>query len=591
MVYSRNLILLCFGFLFFIACEEDIINPYYTTSNDEDVDLDYTTITVSEALAVNCTTHENSTDYNYDLSQAVDIYLSNSSISSSSNHVDIADNMATITASGIYRLSGAISDGQILVDSDDGDPVYLVLDNVNITNTTNAPIFVKNAKIAFIILADGSDNYLTDQSNYAFEGDDDEPNATLFSKENMTICGDGSLTISANYNDAIASKDGLVIKNGNITINAVDDGIRGKDYLIIHDGTFAITAGGDGLKSDNEDDASMGYILVEGGKFNITSGGDAIQGKTDVMITGGNIAIKSGGGCTSNISDDLSAKGLKAGANLIIDDIETTINSADDALHSNVNITINGGIYVIATGDDGVHADSLLVVNDAEINITKSYEGLESSHMVINGGNIHLVSSDDGLNVAGGNDSSGGWPGGGHTTSSNGYYLNITGGYIVVNAASDGLDANGSIIMSGGTVLVNGPTNNGNGPLDYDATFQMDGGYIIAAGSAGMAQATSSSSSQYSVLIAFSSTLSAGTMFHNDDSDGNDIMSFCPAKNYQSILFSSDSLEKGEAYSVYYGGSCSGNACDGLYNDGGYTAGTKLGSFTISNKVTTLSVR
>jgi len=367
-------------------------------------------------------------------------------------------------------------------------------------------IFVKGAEKTVIVLADNTDNHITDGKSYIFEdSEEDEPNAAIFSKDDLTIYGNGSLTVDGNYNDGIASKDGLIIKSGSITVNSVDDGIRGKDYLIVKDGIISVDAKGDGLKSDNDEDVTKGYILIEDGAINIGSGEDAIEAETDVLITDGEITLSSGGGSNKSVSGTSSAKGIKGNVCLIVDDGTVTINSADDAIHSNGSLAINGGFFDISSGDDGIHADSVLGVNGGDIHITKSYEGIESrSVIVINGGDIHITSSDDGLNVAGGNDGSGFHGGPGDISSSGDFYLYINGGYIVINAAGDGIDSNGSIVMTDGIVIIHGPTSNMNGALDH-ASFKITGGLLVAAGSSGMAQAPGTSSTQYSLLLNCSS--------------------------------------------------------------------------------------
>jgi hypothetical protein len=165
--------------------------------------------------------------------------------------------------------------------------------------------------------------------------------------------------------------------------------------------------------------------------------------------------------------------------------------------------------------------------------------------------------------------------------------LKINGGYIYVKSTGDGLDINGSIVMTGGTVIVDGPTANDNGAIDYDSTFTISGGLLVAAGSSGMAMAPSSGSTQCSVSVTFSSTLYANTLFNLQTSGGASIVTFVPAKNYRSVVISSPDLAKGSSYKVYYGGSSSGTAADGLYEGGVYTPGTLFSSqFTISSTVT-----
>ena len=182
----------------------------------------------------------------------------------------------------------------------------------------------------------------------------------------------------------------------------------------------------------------------------------------------------------------------------------------------------------------------------------------------------------------------GGRPGQETTTYTGSYYLYINGGRIVVDAAGDGLDANGAIEMTGGVVLVNGPTNSGNAALDYDGTFNISGGFFVAAGSAGMAQAPSQTSTQNALLLNLSGSLAGGTIIHIQDSAGQEILTFAPSKEYQSVAFSSAGLVSGTEYTVYYGGSSTGTNSDGLYEGGAYTPGTEYTSFTVSSVVTAL---
>ncbi len=531
------------------------------------------------------------------------IVLNGTVISTDLAEVKIDNNVATITAAGTYTLSGTLTDGQIIVDTEDDANVTLILNGVNLTSSISAPLVVLNANNTILVLAEGTENYITDGDSYIFEDSaEDEPDATLFSKSDLVIDGKGSLTVNANYNDGIKSKDGLTITSGNITVNSVDDGIQGKDYLIVADGNIIVNAAGDGLKSSNDEDSNLGYITIEKGNLNITSGADAIQGETNVTITDGQLILNSGGGSNATISDDASAKGIKATTAITINGGTFSINSADDAIHANENITINEGDFTIASGDDGIHADLVLAINNGEIDILNSYEGIESSSITLNGGIIHIISSDDGVNAAGDVDNSNGnvdnsnnvnnfnpgrfGPPGGPSSGNNS--LAINGGYIVVNANGDGLDVNGSATMTDGIVIVNGPISNNNSAVDYDAAFNISGGYLVAAGSSGMAQAPDRTSSQYSVLINFNSSIPAGTLIHIENSEGEPVVTFAPNKNYQSIAFSSTQLLNGSTYNVYYGGSSTGTVTDGLYEGGIYTPGTKYTSFTISSVVTSI---
>ena len=577
------------------AC--DNWNPL-TSGDDSDDSIIPTSVSGSTDLddiaAQNDNDHEDPDDYVWDSTQVVPIVFDGATITASSGSVTVSGSVATITMPGTYDISGTSTDGQVVVETAEEGTVRLILNGLALANTTTAPINITAADKAVIVLADGTQNSVTDAASYVFpDAETDEPNAAIFSKADLTICGGGALTVTGNYNDGIGSKDGLIINGGTLNVTADDDGIRGKDYLIIREGTVTISAGGDGLKSDDDEDGDRGYILVESGSVNVTSGQDAISAATDVLIAGGQFTLTSGGGSSRSVSSSVSAKGIKGTVCVIVNGGTFSISSADDAIHSNSAVVLHSGTFDISSGDDGVHADSLLEINGGTINITKSYEGLESITVTINDGDIHVVASDDGINGAGGNDGSGagGWPGmGGMTPGAGNASLAINGGCIYVNASGDGLDVNGSITMTAGTVLVNGPTSNGNGALDYDATFKMTGGFLIAAGSSGMAMAPSSSSSQRSVLAVFTSTKSANTIFRIEDSDGNEVLTFKPVKNYQSVAFCVPALTNGATYTAYTGGSSTGTESDGLFTGGEYSGGTRLGTFTISRIVTSLRI-
>ncbi|WP_433618024.1 carbohydrate-binding domain-containing protein [Paenibacillus cellulositrophicus] len=347
-------------------------------------------------------------------------------------------------------------------------------------------------------------------------------------------------------------------------------------------------------------------------------------------------------------SESTSSKGLKAEAGIAVSGGTFTIDSADDTVHSNGSVLVSGGQLDLAAGDDGIHGDVSIVISGGKVNIKNSYEGMEASDISITGGEVNVVASDDGVNASDGSGSSegpggmfggqppAGMPGqapdqaagsqgqtgdqaqsdaqanagsqaaqsgsadqnvaqqrpdgqgmpGGPGGSAGTAQLTISGGYLTVNAQGDGLDANGSITMTGGTAIVNGPTSGGNGALDYDGTFEQSGGLLVAAGSAGMAQAPSESSSQRSVLMTFPSTVKAGTLVTLADSAGTPVLSFAPAKDIQTIVISTPDLKSGETYAFYTGGTPTGTLKDGLYTGGKLTGGTKVVSFKLGDTVT-----
>jgi hypothetical protein len=532
---------------------------------------------------VNEENHEEAADYVWNEANVVDVTLNGNSITVSNPSVaTLAGSKVTITSAGTYRLRGSLTDGQVIVNTADKATVRLLLNNANIHCSNSAPIFVMDAKKTVIIPEAGTQNTITDGSVYNVD-DEGEPKGAIFSKSDLTVYGAGALNVQANYNDGISSNDGLIIGGGQITVNSVGDAVRGKDYVIVKNGDTTLTAGKDGVKSDSKD-VTRGYITIENGVLHVTAGEDAINAQTDFLMQNGQITAYAGGGSSNNVVVGTSTKGIKALVDIVIEGGTFTIDTSDDAIHSNGTITINGGTFNLKTNDDGVHADNSLVVNNGDITITKCYEGLESAEITINNGNIHITSSDDGINVAGGKDGSGFnrpvW--GGDTFGSGDYHLFINGGYIYINSETDGLDSNGDIIMTGGKVIVDGPTSNMDSPIDYDfpppqgyGGFKMTGGWILAVGSAGMAVGPNASSTQYSVLFEFSSNKAGGTLLSLRTSGGTEIFTFRPVKMYKCFVFCSPDLKLGTTYEVYTGGSTTGTAIDGLYSGGTYTPGTK----------------
>jgi hypothetical protein len=321
-------------------------------------------VSVTDALAQNSETHEDPQDTVWDATSVIPILLNGNSIHVEGEGVSVDGSRATITSAGDYSLSGSLVDGQIIVDTQDKALVRLILNGVDISNSTSSAIYIKSAKETIIILADGTRNTLSDAGAYVFEDTQaDEPNAALFSTSDLTIYGNGSLSVIGNTNDGIASKDGLILAGGEITVVALDDGIRGKDYLVIKSGAITVNAQGDGLKSDNAQDSTLGFISIEAGQINITAEGDAIEAETDVAIADGEFTIISGGGSQARLDQDTSGKGIKAAVSVTIDGGSFNIDAADDAIHSNGSIGINGGDFVISTGDDGLHADDSLTIN------------------------------------------------------------------------------------------------------------------------------------------------------------------------------------------------------------------------------------
>lgn len=535
-----------------------------------------TDIAVSEEeITTDNINHEEESDYSWDSSNVTQIALNGSSIKITGTGASASGSKATISAAGNYNVTGSLTNGQIIVNTTDKGVVRLILNGVSISCTTGVPVYIMDAGKTVINLADNTENFLADGTTYATV--DGEPNAAIFCKSNLTIFGGGKLTVRGNYLDGISSKDGLILKSGNISVSAVDDAIRGKDYLMIKSGTISVTSGGDGLKSDNELSSAMGFVTITTGTITVTSGGDAIAAQTEIKISDGTFNLTSGGG-SSKTKTTLSAKGIKALVGLSVEKGTFTVSSADDALHTNGTMTINGGTFTLSSSDDGLHADAAVTVNNAGITVLKSTEGIESHIITVKDANISLTSTDDSFNATSGS----------RTEQDDKSYLNIYGGNIYLNASGgDPLDSNGSIVMTGGNVVVHGPASSPEVAIDYNGSFNLSGGVLVASGTnSNMTQAPSTTSSQKSVLVMFKSSLAADAIFRLEDSSGNELVTFKPARRFQSMVYSSPRLIQGSTYKIFTGGSSTGTVSNGIVTGGTYTGGTLYATFTISSVVT-----
>lgn len=550
-------------------------------------DIDEVVNSEEESVVDNyASNHESDSDYVWEEEDVIPVVLNGSSISSDGKGLTISGGVLTITSAGTYGFTGSLSDGQIIVNTEDTALVRIILNGVNIESQTSSAIKIENASKTLISLADGSENVVSDAVNYSL---DIGPNAAIYSSDDLTISGNGSLHVNGNYNDGICSKDGLIVDSGTITVSAIDDGIRGKDYLIVKSGNITVVAGGDGLKSDNDDDEDKGNITIVDGSITVKSGGDAIAANSNVWVKYGNLDLTSGNG-SSSLVGATSCKGIKAGVAIEINDGGILVDAADDAIHCDMNILIEGGTIQLASGDDGIHSEIDTYINGGTLNITKSYEGIESAlgSCYITSGTIYIVASDDGINISAGGSSNGGGPGrkSAAITTESTYALAISGGYIFIDCEGDGLDSNDLLAISGGTMLVNSAEYNENSALDYDGECIVSGGLLVGIGVSQMSEAPGATSTQYSFLIDFNDRIASETIIHFEDENGNDLLTYQSIKSFNSIAFSSPNMDEGSTILVYIGGSSTGTVNNGLYTDGTYSGGMLYSSFTISSMVT-----
>ncbi len=539
----------------------------------------------------------------YDESKAIVIELNGSSVKASDNSVKISGSTVTITEDATHIISGTLDDGMIVVDAPDTAKLQLVLKGVTVTSSASAPLYIKEADKVFITLV--GENTLTSGESFAAI-DNSNIDGTIFSKQDLTLNGSGTLNVNSPAGHGIVGKDDLVFASGTYNIASAAHAIDGNDSVRIKDAVITVDAGKDGIHSENTDDSAKGFVYIASGTLNIECEGDGISSGSYMQIEGGTIDILAGGGyengtksasndwggfgggfggfgggfggsggggrpggrsatgtsATTDSDSSTSMKGLKSGNSMLISNGKITVDSADDAIHSNISAYINGGTFEIASGDDALHAEETLMITDGTFHITHSYEGLEALHITVSGGDIQLVATDDGLNAAGGTDSSGtggrdnmfgGRGPGGHggmSSNSNGSIV-VSGGTLYIHSSGDGMDANGTLEISGGHTTVVGPSSGDTATLDYDTSGVITGGTFIGTGASGMAQTFSDS--EQGVIAVSVGNQSAGTKITLTDEKGNVLVSYEPERSYQVVILSTPEMKPGEKYTISVG--------------------------------------
>ena len=541
-------------------------------------------------------------DLNTEIENAAEIKLSGSTAQSSDSAVTVSNNTINIKGEGVFKLSGELS-GSVVVEASDTDKVQIVLSGAKIESSDSAAIYVKSADKVVITLENGTKNTLSNGGEFKADGDNNIDGA-VFSKADLTFNGKGSLTVNSPTAHGIVCKDDLCFTSGAYAVNSASHGIDANDSVRITEAEITIASGKDGIHCENTDDASKGFVFMNSGSVKIAAEGDGISSSYYTQFESGTVEITAGGGAengtkqtsdnyggfmggkggkggpggmggmmrpednfnnftdTETDTDSTSIKGIKAASSILINGGSFKINSADDSLHSNMSLTINGGVFDLSSGDDGVHADEKLNVTACQMVINESYEGLEALNIKISGGDITLTASDDGINAAGGTDQSGfggnrggdkfgGFGGmGGMNGASNGS-IDISGGKVIITASGDGLDANGTLLISGGYVEVQGPTQGDTATLDYDVSGIISGGTFIGTGASNMAQ--SITGENQGVIAVSVGSVSAGNTITVKNASGKKVLEFTPKLNYQVFIFSSKDLVKGESYTLTIG--------------------------------------
>lgn len=519
----------------------------------------------------------------------------------------LSNDVTTITAAGSYILTGAYAG--ITVSVGNGETVHLFLNDATISGGAGIAISNTNKKSTLIITAcENTENEV------ASKGDD--VNA-IHVKGTLKINGTGTINVSAKKNGIKVSK-GLSIADSTLNLTAGNHALSARFIEAENAKINVLSAGKDALNAECDNETQEftleeGYVSLKNSKVFASVSGDGIQADTFVYITGGSVDIKTSATfvsysaesmATYDLSEDdfryiksgetykkiddvatkgaryamiQSAKGIKCGeikyeidgteyavtknSNyfIVIDGARVKINSSDDAIHTNSgSVLIKGGTLDLTTLDDGIHADELVKIDGGEITVNGSYEGIEGAYVEIGGGTIYITASDDGINAASDDESVN-------------EHIIISGGTITVDASGDGLDSNGTIYVSGGTLIVYGPTTGADTGLDADGGILIDGGNVFVATTKEMLEIPASNSKS-NVLVYGVNTVQAGSEIILTNADGGEMVRITLKKQAQAIILSTPELATNGTYSLY--------ADESL-----------LASFSVTETITAIGVR
>ena len=502
-------------------------------------------------------THYTNEDLTWDSSGEKTIDLANPT---ATDGVSVENGTITITSGGTYRLSGEYS-GQVKIEAAKTDTVRLVLDNAKITNSTGAAINVVSAAEAIIYTAAGTTNTVADEANYTATGDDD-PDAAIYSTANLTLTGEGSLSVEGAYEEGIHTTGGLVIASGTLEVNAANTGIKGKDYVDITGGIVNVTAAQDGIKSTNTDDESLGFTRLSAGSVTVSAGDDGLKAPHTLEISGGTLNIEK------------SNEGIEAQYINILDG-DVTVNSTDDGINASLkdssSDTSSDTTSGTATTGQQTQQNQNGQVQQAPAGGGAAPGGSQGS----TGQNQNMPQPPAG--GTGQPPTDGTMPGGGGGTFEVvDAAINISGGTVTVNAEGDGIDSNGTATFSGGTVTVNGPVAGGNNALDSNGDLLLNGGTVTAGSTADMFEAPSSASTSGYLKITDSSALTQGSTVQVTDSSGTVVANYkITTSGVQLVLVSNKNIVKGQSYTV----SVTSGSVDAASTTAASGA-SELGSFT-----------
>ena len=308
------------------AAEKNSDNKTSSNQGSETKKEESTSADNSQQTSTNQNTEEKNTTYQSTVGGLT--------ITSEDATCNVSGNVATITKAGTYTMTGTLSEGQIIINTEKTSKIVIVCNKMSIACSNASPFYVKSADEIIFRLAAGTTNTISDGASYA---NVNGPNAALYSEEDITIEGSGNLKVTGKYADGIASKNDIYIKQGTLQVEAMDDGIRGKDGIEISGGTVNIVSESHALKTTETTDTSKGMVQISGGTVTMDATGDGIHATNQIKVSGGNTYIDA-----KNEGLDSDSSFVMTGGTLVIDGPKSLNHKIIDCTKG---ATIHGGTF------------------------------------------------------------------------------------------------------------------------------------------------------------------------------------------------------------------------------------------------------
>ena len=473
----------------------------------------------------------------YDESQASQITLADQTATVTGQGASFSDQTLTITQAGTYVLTGSGKNIKLVVEAADTDQVHLVFQNLTLEGEGTL-LQINKAQEVVISLAEGSQNALTEsQAN-----DDEEVKATIHSQVPLTLNGTGNLTLTALTKNALEVEDDLKVLGGTYTVKAANHGFKTEGALAIEAATLTIEAGKDGLHAEHDETTERANISLNPTQLSIAATEDGVDAGNELTIKGGTITVSQseeglearvirqlGGDVTIKSSDD--GVNASAGSSSKTSDTSATSKTTDASATSNTADTSSSASQATATPAATSQADQANKDKNATLPSPPAGQAPPQGGQPPQNGQ-----------------GPGGMPPGGQEESDPSLQIILEGGTLTIDAEGDGIDSNGTVSISGGSLVVNGSVQGGNGPLDAAGDITITGGTVWALGTSDMLQGFAQGSTQASITANIAGT--AGQTLIILDANGKEVARQTASKDFQAVIMSSADLVDGQTYTI-----------------------------------------